>query len=127
MLTPNQKEAEMLTGIKVSDEASAKEAAISLRAKGIQTVIITMGAIGAFVMHDNKSCMIEGHKVKVVDTTAAGDVFNGAFAVALCEGKSVEDAVAFACKAAAISVSRLGAQASAPHRHEVESFDMANA
>jgi ribokinase len=71
--------------------------------------------------------MIEGYNVKVVDTTAAGDVFNGAFAVALCEGKSVQDAVAFGCKAAAISVSRLGAQASAPHRHEVESFGMANA
>jgi ribokinase len=71
--------------------------------------------------------MIEGHKVKVVDTTAAGDVFNGAFAVALCEQKSVEDAVAFACKAAAISVSRLGAQASAPHREELETFDLANA
>jgi ribokinase len=127
IITPNQKEAEMLTGIKVIDEASAKQAAISLRDKGISTVIITMGVMGALVLHDNNFTMIKGHKVKVVDTTAAGDVFNGAFAVALCEQKSVEDAVAFACKAAAISVSRLGAQASAPHRYEVESFDMANA
>jgi ribokinase len=127
VITPNQKEAEMLTGIKVSDQSSAKEAAISLHDKGIQTVIITMGAMGAFVMHDHNVTMVTGHKVNVVDTTAAGDVFNGAFAVALCEQKSIEDAVAFACKAAAISVSRLGAQASAPHRHEVESFDMANA
>jgi ribokinase len=127
IITPNQKEAELLTGIKVSDQTSAKQAAISLRDKGVQTVIITMGAMGAFVMHDNNVAMIEGYNVKVVDTTAAGDVFNGAFAVALCEGKSVQDAVAFGCKAAAISVSRLGAQASAPHRHEVESFDMANA
>jgi len=127
ILTPNQKEAQMLTGIEVTNEASAKQAAISLREKGIETIIITMGAMGAFVLHDKNFAMIEGHKVKVVDTTAAGDVFNGALAVALCEKKSVEDAVAFACKAAAISVSRLGAQASAPHRHEVESFDMANA
>lgn len=127
IITPNQKEAEMLTGIKVSDQGSAKEAALSLRDKGIQTVIITMGAMGAFVMHDHNVTMVEGHKMNVVDTTAAGDVFNGAFAVSLCEQKSVEDAVAFACKAAAISVSRLGAQASAPHRHEVESFAMANA
>jgi len=58
-----------------------------------------------------------------VDTTAAGDVFNGAFVVALSEGKTIENAVVFACKAAAISVTRLGAQASAPHRKEVESFD----
>jgi ribokinase len=127
IITPNQKEAEMLTGIKVSDQGSAKEAAIYLHAKGIQTVIITMGSMGALVMHDDNFNMIKGHNVKVVDTTAAGDVFNGAFAVALCEGKSVEEAVAFACKAAAISVSRLGAQASAPHRQEVETFDMANA
>jgi ribokinase len=127
IITPNQKEAEMLTGIKVSDEGSAKQAAVFLRGKGIQTVIITMGAMGAFVLQDDNFTMIPGHKVKVVDTTAAGDVFNGAVAVALCEGKSVEDAVAFACKAAAISVSRLGAQASAPHRAEVESFDLADA
>ena len=127
IITPNQKEAQMLTGIEVTDEASAKQAAISLRDKGIETVIITMGAMGAFVLHDNNFAMMEGHKVKVIDTTAAGDIFNGALAVALCEKKAVEDAVVFACKAAAISVSRLGAQASAPHRQEVETFDMANA
>jgi ribokinase len=69
--------------------------------------------------------MIQGHKVNVVDTTAAGDVFNGAFVVALSEGLAVEDAVAFACKAAAISVTRLGAQASLPYRKEVESFELA--
>ncbi|HET9824672.1 MAG TPA: ribokinase [Chitinophagaceae bacterium] len=127
IITPNQKETEMLTGIKVIDQASAKLAAIVLRDKGIETVIITMGAAGAFLLHQDNYEMIPGHKVKVVDTTAAGDVFNGALGVAICEGKTVRDAVAFACKAAAISVSRLGAQASAPHRSEVESFDMAEA
>jgi ribokinase len=66
--------------------------------------------------------MVPGHHVKVVDTTAAGDVFNGAFVVALSEGMQLVDAVAFACKAAAISVTRLGAQASAPYRKEVDSF-----
>jgi ribokinase len=127
IITPNQKEAEILTGIKVNDESSAKQAAIFLHNKGIETVIITMGALGAFVLHKNKSSMMHGHKVNVVDTTAAGDVFNGALAVALCEGKNMEDAVAFSCKAAAISVTRLGAQSSVPYRKEVESFDMANA
>lgn len=122
IITPNQKEAEMLTGIKVSDESSAKQAAIFLHEKGIETVIITMGAAGAFIYHKNKQSMIPGHKVKVVDTTAAGDVFNGALVVALSEGKNMEDAVIFACKAAAISVTRLGAQASAPYREEVENF-----
>ena len=127
IITPNQKEAEMLTGLKVIDESSAKQAAMLLQKKGIETVIITMGASGAFVLHENKYTMVPGHKVNVVDTTAAGDVFNGALAVALCEGKTIEDSVAFACKAAAISVTRLGAQASAPHRREVEEFDMARA
>ena len=127
IITPNQKETEMLTGIKVTDQSSAKEAAILLHSKGIEVVIITMGALGAFVLHNNKHSMIPGHKVNVVDTTAAGDVFNGALVVALSEGKNIEDAVAFACTAAAISVTRLGAQASAPYRKEVESFELANA
>jgi len=123
IITPNQKEAEMLTGIKINDESSAKQAAVFLHNKGIETVILTMGARGAFILHENKHSMIPGHTVNVVDTTAAGDVFNGAFVVALSEGKTMEDAVAFACKAAAISVTRLGVQASAPYRKEVESFD----
>ena len=120
IITPNQKETEMLTGIRVNDQASAKQAAEFLHKKGIDTVIITMGAMGAFVFHQDKFSMIPGHKVNVVDTTAAGDVFNGALVVALSEGDTMEDAVAFACKAAAISVTRLGAQASAPTREEVE-------
>jgi ribokinase len=126
VITPNQKEAEMLTGIKVIDESSAKQAAIFLNRKGIETIIITMGASGAFVLHENGHSMIHGHKVKVADTTAAGDVFNGALVVALSEGQKIGDAVTFACKAAAISVTRLGAQASAPHRKEVEKFDLPN-
>ena len=126
ILTPNQKEAEMLTGIKVVDASSAEKAADFLNNKGIETVIITMGAAGAFVSHDNKYTMIEGTKVKVVDTTAAGDVFNGALVVALSENRTIEEAVAFGCKAAAISVTRLGAQASAPYRKEVESFELAD-
>src|SRR5207247_2459386 len=96
IITPNQKEAEMLTGLKVIDESSAKQAATLLQQKGIETVIITMGASGAFVLYENKYTMVPGHKVNVVDTTAAGDVFNGALAVALCEGKTIEDSVAFA-------------------------------
>lgn len=123
IITPNQKETEMLTGIKVTDEQSAIMAANFLRGKGIETIIITLGAQGAFLFHNDRHKMIPGHKVNVVDTTAAGDVFNGALVVALSEGKNIEDSVSFACKAAAISVTRLGAQASAPYRTEVDSFD----
>ena len=123
IITPNQKEMEMLTGIKVSDEVTAKKAALFLQDKGVETVVITMGASGAFVLDRKDDMMIPGHKVNVVDTTAAGDVFNGALVVALSEQKNIEQAAAFACKAAAISVTRLGAQASAPYRHEVDSFN----
>jgi ribokinase len=120
VITPNQKEAEMLTGIAVTDQQSAEQAALQLTAKGIQTVIITMGAQGALLLHKNKFSMIASPKVKAVDTTAAGDVFNGALAVALAEGTAMEAAVSFACRAAAIAVTRLGAQASVPYRNELK-------
>ena len=121
LITPNQKEAEMLTGIKVTDKNSATEAAKILNQKGIETVIITMGAQGAFLYHNHEGNMIESVKVNAVDTTAAGDVFNGALVVALANGKGTKQAVGFACKAAAISVTRLGAQASAPYLNEIPS------
>ena len=119
VITPNQKEAEMLTGVKVKDENSAQQAAKILHAKGIETVIITMGSQGAFVSEKDESKMVAAPKVKALDTTAAGDIFNGAFVVALSEGKNTMDAIDFACRAAAISVTRLGAQASAPNRSEL--------
>ena len=111
----------MLTGIKIIDNASAQQAAEALHDKGIKTVIITMGPQGALLSHEKKCTLIEAPNVIPVDTTAAGDVFNGALVVALAENKSMEDAVRFACRAAAISVTRLGAQASAPYRSEVMS------
>jgi len=120
IITPNETEAEILTGIKVTDIASAQQAANVLYEKGIHTVIITMGSNGSLVLHDSAFTHVPTIAVKAVDTTAAGDVFTGALAVALSQGKEVVDAAAFACKAASISVTRLGAQASAPYRHEVE-------
>lgn len=119
IITPNETEAEMLTGIKVTDIASAQAAAEKLHSKGIQTVIITMGSNGAVVFQDGIFTHIPTTAVKAIDTTAAGDVFNGALAVALSQGKMVHEAAAFACKAASISVTRLGAQTSAPYGHEL--------
>lgn len=119
IITPNQTEAEMLTGITVNDEASALEAAVALNSKGIKEVIITLGADGALVYSHSEYRIIQAPKVTAVDTTAAGDVFNGALAVGLGEGMDIFKAAHFACKAAAISVTRLGAQASAPKREEV--------
>jgi len=119
LITPNETEAEILTGIKVHDIVSAEKSAKKLQSKGVENVIITMGALGAFVLSGSASKMVPVKPVKAVDTTAAGDVFNGALAVALSEGKGLEEAVSFANKAASISVTRMGAQASAPYRKEV--------
>ena len=119
VLTPNEGEAEMLTGIKVRDPNAAARAAQALLARGVENVIITMGSCGAFVAGKGVRQMIPAHKVKPVDTTAGGDVFNGALAVALAEGRSLLEAARFATAAAAISVTRLGAQTSAPTRREI--------
>lgn len=120
VLTPNEIEAEILTGIKVENASSAERSAKKLLDKGVKNVIITMGAAGAYLCTPEISKMIPVVPVKAVDTTAAGDVFNGALAVALAEGKDLEEAVGFANKAASISVTRLGAQASAPYRNELD-------
>ena len=119
LITPNETEAEILTGIKINDISSMEKAAISLQRKGVKNVIITLGAEGAYVKSENYSGLVPGIKVKPVDTTAAGDVFNGALAVALSDGKNIKDAVVFANKAAAISVTRMGAQASAPFLNNI--------
>lgn len=120
ILTPNETEAELLTGVKVTDDTSAAQAAEKLMKRGVRTVIVTLGARGAFVASAEVRQRVPGFKVKPVDTVAAGDVFNGALAVALGEGRPLLDAVRFANAAAAIAVTRLGAQPSAPKRREIE-------
>lgn len=129
-ITPNETEAELLTGIRVTDETSTRQAAHKLHEAGVPNVVITLGARGAYVSSLPQAdgpvygTMVAAPPVTAVDTTAAGDCFNGALVVALAEGLSLLDAVAFACKAASISVTRMGAQASLPHRHEVDSLPL---
>lgn len=120
IITPNEIEAEILTGIPVNDLEGAKAAALALRAKGVETVVITLGARGALISNAFLEQLVTAPAVGAIDTTAAGDVFNGALSVALSEARSLVDAVDFGCRAAAISVTRLGAQASAPYRYEVD-------
>jgi len=120
LLTPNETEAEILSGVKIQDTSSAETASLTLQKMGVKNVIITMGAAGAYVKSDGFTGMVHCEAVKAEDTTAAGDVFNGALAVALAEGKELEKAVIFANKAASISVTRLGAQSSAPYRKEID-------
>jgi ribokinase len=119
LITPNETEAEILTGMVVTDTTSATKAAIELQKMGVQHVIITMGNQGAFLYSEGKGQLIPPQKVKAVDTTAAGDTFNGALGVAIAQGKSLTEAVAFGNQAAAISVTRLGAQTSVPYLHEL--------
>ncbi|MGV6987667.1 ribokinase [Testudinibacter sp. P80/BLE/0925] len=123
MITPNETETEILTGIKVDDEASAKQAAEVFHQKGIATVLITLGAKGVFVSQKGGfNGIIAGFRVQAVDTTAAGDTFNAGLLTALLEGKALNEAVRFAHAAAAISVTRHGAQPSIPTRQETEQF-----
>lgn len=122
VLTPNETEAELLTGIKIRDEIAAKVACERLIDRGVRAVILTMGARGAFVADGDTRLQVPGFRVQPVDTVAAGDVFNGALAVALGEGKPMLTAVKFAGAAAAISVTRAGAQPSAPKREEIDAL-----
>ena len=127
ILTPNETETELLTGIVVADEESAARAAEALLAQGVETVIITLGPRGVLVAGPSTRQLVPGFQVTPVDTTAAGDVFNGALAVALGEGQPLLKSVRFANAAAAISVTRFGAQPSAPTRQEIEALLGANA
>jgi ribokinase len=119
VITPNEHEAEMLSGIKVTDWASAKKAADIISAKGVSNVVITMGAQGAFVKEADQYFTVEATKVTAIDTTAAGDSFSGSFCVGLAEGKTIKEAVQVATRVAAITVTRMGAQSSIPYRNEV--------
>ena len=126
LITPNETEAELLTGIRVVNDETAGQAAAILVARGCQNVIITLGSKGAFLFTENVGKVIPAPAVTAVDTTAAGDCFNGALAVALSEGMPLDEAVAFACKVAAISVTRMGAQSSIPLRKEVDQLPLLN-
>lgn len=119
IITPNTNEAEMLTGIAVTDMRTAKQAAATLHDQGVKSVVITMGKMGAGLLQEGKFYAIPAPTVEAVDTTAAGDVFNGALCVALAEGKDLVNAVHFACQASSMTVTRMGAQSSIPYRNEL--------
>ncbi|GAB3899819.1 ribokinase [Larkinella knui] len=124
LITPNETEVELLTGIRVTNLKSAREAAQALRDKGVSNVIITLGHKGAYLQTDKLGKLIPAPPVTAIDTTAGGDCFNGALAVALASKKPLEEAVAFACKVASICVTRMGAQASLPYWREVNKLPL---
>lgn len=122
MITPNETEAEKLTGIRVETDDDAARAADVLHKKGIEIVIITLGRRGVWLSHQGRGQRIPGFQVKAIDTIAAGDTFNGALITALLEDKPMETAIRFAHAAAAIAVTRKGAQPSVPWRDEIDQF-----
>ncbi len=122
IITPNETEAEKLTGIRVNSEEDASNAAQVLHTKGIETVIITLGSRGVWASVKGEGRRIPGFKVKAIDTIAAGDTFNGALMTALLEKHALDDAIRFAHAAAAIAVTRKGAQPSVPWRNEIDDF-----
>jgi ribokinase len=122
IITPNETEAEKLTGISVGSDADAGAASAALHAKGIGTVIITLGSRGAWVSENGRGRRVPGFRVRAVDTIAAGDTFNGVMVTALLEGRGLDEAVRFGHAAAAIAVTRAGAQPSVPWRREIDAF-----
>ena len=122
MITPNETEAEILTGVKVCDEQTACQAAEHFHRLGIETVLITLGSKGVYVSEKGKGQIIPGFRVKAVDTTAAGDTFNAGVVTGLLEGRALSDAIRFAHAAAALSVTRMGAQTAIPTRAETDDF-----
>jgi ribokinase len=121
-LAVNETEAEFLSGLPVKTDAEVEAAAEALRARGPKVVILTLGGKGAWVAAEGHRGLVPGFEVKAVDTTAAGDVHCGALAVALVEGRALLEAVGFANAAAALSVTKLGAQPSAPARAEIDAL-----
>ncbi|MFP4430382.1 MAG: ribokinase [Spirochaetaceae bacterium] len=121
-LIVNESEASHLTGLPVDTPEEAQAAADALRSRGCPRVVITLGEEGSFVLTRDEEILVPAFSVDAVDTTAAGDVYCGAFAVALAEGKSLGSAARFAAAASALSVTRLGAQPSAPSRSEIDRF-----
>ncbi|MHC4517594.1 MAG: ribokinase [Planctomycetota bacterium] len=122
VLTPNETEAQILTGIDVTDEASGRAAAEELLSVGVKTVILTMGAQGFLLVDRERVEFVTARKVDAVDSTAAGDAFTGSLAVGMAQGQSLSEAGAFANQVAALSVTRMGAQPSMPTRQEVGDF-----
>ena len=122
VLTPNETEAKILTGIEVKDRDSAGAAAQKLLECGVKNVILTMGASGYLTVSDEGTEFVEARKVTAVDSTAAGDAFTGSLAVGLARGQSLSEAALFANDVAAVSVTKMGAQPSMPTVQEVEAF-----
>ena len=122
LITPNEVEAEILTGVKVDSEEAADQAAQWFFARGVKNVLITLGGRGVYINTGDKKGIIPAYKVNAVDTTGAGDAFNGGLLAALSEGKDLWEAADFANALAALSVQKIGTTPSMPVRQEIDQF-----
>jgi len=122
VITPNETELEKLSGFKITSVEDAEVGCRALLEKGVKNVLVTLGSKGAMLVTDNEATLFTPPDIKVLDTTAAGDTFNAAFAVKVAEGSSFHEAIEFANLASTIAVSRKGAQTSVPSRQEVDNF-----
>jgi ribokinase len=122
VLKPNETEAQILTGVKVTGEDSARAAAKNLLEQGVKAVVLTMGAKGFLLADSDRAEFVPAIKVNAVDATAAGDAFTGSLAFGLAQGQGLFEAACFASYVAALSVAKMGAQSSMPSAQEVESF-----
>lgn len=121
-MTPNESEAEYLTGISTDTEIGIKKAADALLNKGYQNVVITLGDKGSYFKNKNREYFVPAYKVKAVDSTAAGDEFIGSFAYGIANNWTIKIALEFSSAASALSVTRMGAQPSLPVKKEVDDF-----
>ena len=121
-ITPNESELELLTGVEMRDHESQEKAAKVLLDKGVKNVIVTLGDKGSLLVNKNECTSYNSYSVRAVDTTAAGDSFNGALAYSLSKGTEIKDAIHFANYSAALSVTKMGAQSSMPTYQEVEAI-----
>ena len=122
LITPNENELELLTGIAIRDDNSIEQAAKQLIRKGTKNVIVTLGNRGCMLINGSITKIYPVVKVNVIDSTAAGDAFNGALASSLSEEHSIDKAIEFANKVASVSVTRMGAQSSMPYLNEIKEF-----
>ena len=122
LVTPNEVEAEEMTGIRVDSLESADRAAAAIKAKGVENVLITLGSRGVYVNYGGHSEIVPAYHVKAIDTTGAGDAFNGGLLTALAEGKTLAEAARFANALAALSVQKLGTTPAMPTRAEIDAF-----
>lgn len=122
LLTPNETELEILSGVEIETEEDIQKAAQVMIDKGVKELIVTLGSKGSLYINKEKSMFKKAYKVNAIDTTAAGDSYTGALAVAFANNKNVEEAMDFASKVGALSVQKEGAQSSLPTLNDVENF-----